>query len=109
MRHVILTCKNHPNLRWSCKEIAFIDRIGYTGARNIFFNGVPTGKWYSDKSGIECSRVKKDSTGEIIGLVEECDCSPGFLIKAPEDALAEKYYKKSLKEFEKKRKANKKK
>lgn len=39
MRHVTLTCINHPELRWSCKEIA-VNSIGqYNGMRHIFFNG----------------------------------------------------------------------
>ena len=39
MRHVALTCINHANLRWQCKEIA-VNAIGqYNGARNIFYNG----------------------------------------------------------------------
>ena len=38
MRHVTLTCRNHPDLRWSCKEIA-ITNGRYNGQRNIFFDG----------------------------------------------------------------------
>jgi len=34
-QHVALTCKNHPHLRWSTKNIAPI------GARNIYFNSWP--------------------------------------------------------------------
>lgn len=34
-QHIALTCKNHPNLRWSTKNIAPI------GARNIFFSSWP--------------------------------------------------------------------
>lgn len=30
--HIVLTCKNHPNLTWSTKNIAPI------GARSIFYN-----------------------------------------------------------------------
>lgn len=37
MRHVSLTCINHPKLRWQCKEIA-VNEIGqYNGSRNIFY------------------------------------------------------------------------
>ncbi len=83
MRHVILTCKNHPDLRWSCKEIAFTDEHGYDGSRNIYFCGVPTGKGMcSDRSGLDCSIITPT------GLVEECNCSPRELIRAPEDKLA---------------------
>jgi hypothetical protein len=31
-QHIMLTCKNHPNLRWSTKN------IDYIGARHIFFD-----------------------------------------------------------------------
>lgn len=34
-QHVPLYCVNHPDMRWSTKNIAPI------GARNIFFNGKP--------------------------------------------------------------------
>ena len=30
-QHIALTCKNHPDLRWSTKNIEYI------GARHIFF------------------------------------------------------------------------
>lgn len=33
--HIPLTCVNHPELRWSTKNISFI------GARSIFFDGNP--------------------------------------------------------------------
>ena len=80
MRHVILTCKNHPNLRWSCKEIAWDGH--YNSCRNICFNGTPSGKgMYSDNSGLDCKRV---IDGE---LVEECSCAAKDLILAPEDKL----------------------
>ena len=39
MRHMILTCKNHPNLRWQCKSIAVNPDGSYNGARNIFYLG----------------------------------------------------------------------
>ena len=58
MRHVILTCKNHDQLRWTCKEIAFSDAGGYNESRNIFYQG--------DKS--------------------ECSCPSRDLVRAPEDA-----------------------
>jgi hypothetical protein len=32
-RHITLTCRNHPHLRWSTKNIDFI------GARSIFYFG----------------------------------------------------------------------
>lgn len=73
MRHVSLTCKNHPNLRWSCKEIAVNANGTYNGARNIFFNGEYAGELYSDKSGSKCNPAI------------ECDCPPNCLTFAPED------------------------
>jgi len=83
----ILTCKNHPNLRWSCKDIAVNSDGSYNGARDIFFNGEPTGKgMYDDLSGLRCSRVRKDGT-----IVNGCDCPPKDLIFAPEDKLVKRY------------------
>jgi len=74
MRHRILTCKNHKDLRWTCKDIAWSGR--YNGSRNIFFCGTPSGKgMYSDGSGLDCIGVR------------ECDCPPDNLILAPEDSL----------------------
>lgn len=71
MRHVTLTCKNHPNLRWSCKEIAFTEGYGYNGMRNIFFNGDLNGE-----------------TGELTERFTwsmECACPASDLVRAPED------------------------
>lgn len=67
MRHVLLTCKQHPNLRWSCKEIAFTDEGGYNGARSIFFNGELLANGKCDENATECS------------------CLAHYLIRAPED------------------------
>ena len=53
-----LTCKNHPNLRWLCKEIAYTEGLGYNGSRNLFFEG--------DADGNYC---------------RECDCKAADLIK----------------------------
>lgn len=75
MRHVILTCKNHPNLRWSCKEEAFSgDGYGYNGARRIFFNGQTPGRRYGDASGFKFNE-----------RACECSCDAKELIRAPED------------------------
>jgi len=80
MRHRILSCKNHPELRWSCKAIAWDGH--YNGARSIFFNGTPSGKgMYPDKSGLDCTTYKDGST------ITECLCSSADLILAPEDEL----------------------
>lgn len=79
MRHVSLTCKNHPDLRWSCKEIAVKENpqpgepAAYNGSRGIFFAGKTTGQLYPDKSGVQCT---PDA---------ECSCPASDLIIAPED------------------------
>jgi len=86
MRHVILTCKNHPDLRWNCKEIAWSSEQ-YNGLRHLFFDGTPTDKgMYADSSGLDCSWL--DRHGNI---VEECACPVTDLILAPEDALVRRY------------------
>ena len=80
----ILTCKNHPNLRWSCKDIAITDG-GYNGMRNIFFKGTPSGRgMYSDGSGLDCTEFVGDK------LIRECSCSANLLELAPEDALVKR-------------------
>ena len=79
----ILTCKNHLNLRWSCKEIAVNKDGSYNGTRNIFFKGEPTGEgMYNDLSGLNCSIFREDGT-----IVEECNCSSKDLTFAPENNL----------------------
>jgi len=85
MSHVILTCKNHPNLRWSCKEIAFTPGKGYNGSRSIFFNGEPDGRgMYQDGSGLYCSTFFPDRENKF---VHECPCPSSDLILAPENEL----------------------
>lgn len=80
MIHRILTCKHHPKLRWTTKEIAWNGH--YNGCRNIFFDGTPSGKGlYSDFSGLDCTPVKN---GEYF---KECKCPARDLILAPEDAI----------------------
>ena len=59
MRHVTLTCKNHPELRWQCKSIATSPNGGYNGSRHIFY--------LSDDA------------------AQECSCHPHDLILAPEE------------------------
>ena len=44
MRHVEMTCKNHPTLFWSCKSIAVTEHGRFNGARNIFYNGEHDGE-----------------------------------------------------------------
>ena len=76
----ILTCKNHLNLRWSTKEIAWTG--GYNGCRNIFFMGEPTGKgMYRDRSGVDCDIYFPDRADPIVA---ECPCPASDLILAPE-------------------------
>ena len=73
MRHVHLTCKHHPNLRWHCKSIATSKSGGYNGCRNIFFQG-------------DVTKPCKD--GSLFPLSEgviECKCSPSDLILAPDE------------------------
>lgn len=53
-RHIALTCKNHPDKRWSTKN------IGYIGARTIFYN----------------LSVEPD-------MGEECSCSTSDLLVVP--------------------------
>jgi hypothetical protein len=85
MRHVILTCKNHPNLRWSTKEIAITDGR-YNGQRHIFFLGEPSGKgMLSDGSGLDCVDMKDGV------IIRECSCPSVELIIAPEDALVKRH------------------
>ncbi len=84
MSHRILTCKNHPQLRWSCKDIAWTERADGTGyynhSRNIFYNGSPDGDgMFSDGSGLHCTVTEP-----------ECICSASELTLAPEDALVKR-------------------
>lgn len=92
MRHVTLTCINHPNLRWSCKEIA-VNSIGqYNGARNIFFCGTV------EKKDADIAAIEKWATNAIVGTrltgigtdVSECPCSPSDLRFAPEEIERQK-------------------
>lgn len=85
MRHVILTCRHHPELRWMCKEIAFSDEGGYNGARSIFFKGWSTGRMYSDNSGLDCTIVRV--VNGVQEFAQECKCPASDLVRAPEDKL----------------------
>ncbi len=81
MRHVILTCKDHPHLRWSCKEIAFDDEHGYNGTRHLHYKGTVriidgAPQMYSDMSGVQCDFLEP-----------ECACPVECLTRASEDAL----------------------
>lgn len=82
MRHLILTCKNHPNLRWSCKSLAFTPGQGYNGARNLFYHG-----------------EKEKSGHPDVPQMAECKCEGKDLILAPEDlwaSLSEKDLKQKI-------------
>lgn len=55
--HIALTCKHHPHLRWSTKN------IGSIGQRSIFFFGDNEGNHYCKPSGeviIECECPQSD-------------------------------------------------
>jgi hypothetical protein len=82
MRHRILTCKNHPNLRRSTKDCAWTDGKGYNGSRNIFFTGTPSGHgMHDDQSRLSTTPFWPDGS-----IVEECACNTSDLVLAPEDA-----------------------
>lgn len=72
MRHVTLTCKNHPDLRWQCKSIAANKDGSYNGARHIFFNG-----------------LHKEGHHDLTH-VTECSCPPSDLTWAPEELERQK-------------------
>lgn len=97
--HIALTCRNHPNLRWTTKNIGFI------GARSIFFAGsVEEGKrrdgfnvadpfttikrWLDEGiiKDFEDLRATVQSYKEMMdeGVVYECVCPGSDLIPAPE-------------------------
>lgn len=75
--HVALTCKNHPELRWSTKN------IDYIGARNIFFSS-NWGKKVGDGPNVdECSCsgndlevfVPENWQDELVPLrIVKCSC-----------------------------------
>jgi hypothetical protein len=85
MRHRILTCKNHPRLRWGCKDIAWSG--GYNGLRNLHFYGRNSEPLepFSDGSGFRHPPLWEDGS-----IVSECTCPASLLILAPEDALVTK-------------------
>ena len=59
MKHIEMTCLNHPNLRWFTKEIAVNKDGSYNGARNLHFKGrLEHGKYVivqNDKPVQECT------------------------------------------------------
>lgn len=97
--HIALTCRNHPNLRWTTKN------IGRIGARTIFFAGTKEeGKRTNSMfPGDPFETIKRWLKEEIIkdfddllgtvqgfkeqidqGVVFECTCPATDLIPAPE-------------------------
>lgn len=82
MRHISLTCKNHPQLRWSTKEIAWKNER-YIGTRILTFHGevkldaAGQPKLFADLSGTDCHPAS------------ECECSAADLVRAPEDKRIE--------------------
>lgn len=61
MNMLHITCKNHPNLRWYLKEIAWTPGVGYNGSRNIHFIGeVDTTRPLGTKLCAECPCSAKD-------------------------------------------------
>jgi hypothetical protein len=70
MQMIEMTCENHPDLLWHCKEIAVSPSRRYNGARNIFF----AGKVMPDGSISEFDRESHTFT-------RECACPGSALIK----------------------------
>lgn len=83
MRHVTLTCKNHPNLRWTCKSIAFTPGHGYNTQRNIFFHGAIDPK----NPDADAEQILRDDVGMLTILIEECSCPASDLILAPGETM----------------------
>lgn len=68
--HIPLTCKNHPELRWSTKNIGAQRENGEVIlARNIFFFGMAT---EANPSG---EMFPKDENGNYLPFPKECPCS----------------------------------
>lgn len=91
MRHVRLTCLNHPELRWQCKSIAVNSKGQYNGARNIFYLG-SVEKADADLTAIG-EFIKAEPGTRLTGLgadVRECTCPPSDLRFAPEEIERQK-------------------
>jgi len=80
MKHVTLTCKNHRNLRWHCKEVAVNGDGSYNGSRNIFFEGSTT------STGMAFHREVDGS------ILQECDCPSSDLTLIPDDIKEEETF-----------------
>lgn len=93
MRHVLLTCKQHPKLRWNCKSLAFTPGRGYNQQRRIFF----LGEKQSDGRTLEVIQ----EGFENYRCVFECKCPATDLVIAPEDpwgGLSEDDQRKAIEE-----------
>lgn len=75
MRHVLLTCKQHPKLRWCCKSVAFTPGKGYNQQRRIFFLG-------------EKQQDRRTLEVENYYCACECKCPSTDFVLAPEDLWA---------------------
>lgn len=53
MAHLLLTCTNHPELRWMTKEEA-ISTGRYTGARRLFFRGLESDNGFASVPECPC-------------------------------------------------------
>jgi hypothetical protein len=82
MAHVSLTCKNHPNLRWNCKEEA-VNPTGnngqgcYTGARRLFFSGDVV---LDDPHADECACPASDLILAPQSLEDAINSAPVYLV-----------------------------
>ena len=72
MRHILMTCENHRDLRWNCKSIAVTDSGRYNQSRNIFFRG----RAMADGSIQEIVTLE---SGERM-VIRECSCPGSALI-----------------------------
>lgn len=63
-----MTCKNHPDRIWSCKDIA-VTNGRYNGSRNIFYFGSAPFEPFSDGSGVNA-----------LGTLPECPCPGSDLV-----------------------------
>lgn len=82
---MLLTCKNHQDLVWRCKDIAYSPEAnegkgGYNGMRNIFFFGFYLKE--PDKHGCNYTSLRTGPDGEM-EVARECSCSAHDLIGIP--------------------------
>jgi hypothetical protein len=70
--HIMLTCKNHPNLRWHTKNISYI------GARSIFFSGGYIDVVDDTTPRTDDIKFKRVWASAMSGL-HECKCGIGSL------------------------------